>query len=120
MKKKLCIAIIAVLCSACANKSTVNILISNENPKDTANVTVQVPVDEILRHLDVQDVDSLTLLNEKNQQVEFSITHNKQKIEFTVPIVKGYSQKNYSLNTNRNKLSDNLFSFRTSSINVDL
>ena len=53
MKKILCIAIIAVLCSACANKSTVNILISNENPKDTANVTVQVPVDEILRHLDV-------------------------------------------------------------------
>lgn len=120
MKKILSIAILVFLCSACANKSTVNILISNEHPKDTANVTVQVPVDEILSHLDVQVVDSLTLLNEKNQQVQFVLTHDKQRIEFVVPIVKGYSQKNYSLNTNQNKLSDNLFSFRTTSINVDL
>ena len=120
MRKILSIAVIALMFSACANKSTVNILISNENRKDTTNVIVQVPVDEILLHPDAQSVDSLTLLNEKNQQVDFTLTNDKQKIEFTVPIVKAYSQKNYSLNTNRNKLSDNLFSFRTTSINIAL
>ncbi len=120
MKKILAIAIMALISTACAHKNTVNILISNENKNDTTNVTVRVSVEEILKHVDAPAVDSLTLLNEKNQQVDFTITSDKKNIEFLVPVVKGYSQKNYSLNTNSNKLRDNLFTFRTASINIEL
>ena len=108
------------MCMACANKSTVNILIANEHNNDTTNVVVHVAVDEIMQHVDAQSVDSLTLLNEKNQTVTFIATPDGKNIEFTVPIVKARSQKNYSLNTSNPSLSDNLFSFRTTSISVNL
>ena len=120
MKKLLTMAVLVLICTACANKSTVNILISNENRKDTTNVIVKVSIEEILNHVDAPAVDSLILLNEKNQKVEFSIASDKKNIEFVVPVVKAYSQKNYSLNTNSNNLSDNLFTFRATSINISL
>ena len=120
MKILVTIATMALMLTACANKSTVNVLISNENKKDTANVMVKVPIDEILQHLDATTVDSLTLLNEKNQKVNFEISSDGKNIEFVVPVVKAYSQKNYSLNTSGNNLSNNLFTFRTTSININL
>ena len=120
MKKILTIIVLALMCMACANKSTVNILISNEHNSDTTNVVVNVAVDEIMQHLDAQSIDSLTLLNEKNQPVAFTTTPDGKEIQFTVSIIKARSQKNYSLNTSNPSLSNNLFSFRTTSINVDL
>ena len=110
----------AMLFVACANKSTVNILITNEHNNDTTNVVVHVAVDEIMQHVDAQSVDSLTLLNEKNQPVAFSTTSDGKNIEFIVPVINARSQKNFSLNTSNPSLSDNLFSFRTTSINVEL
>ncbi|MBO4721518.1 MAG: hypothetical protein J5629_01140 [Muribaculaceae bacterium] len=113
-------ATMAMLFVACANKSTVNILITNEHNNDTTNVVVHVAVDEIMQHVDAQSVDSLTLLNEKNQPVAFSTTSDGKNIEFIVPVINARSQKNFSLNTSNPSLSDNLFSFRTTSINVEL
>lgn len=109
-----------LMLAACANKSTVNILISNEHNSDTTNVVVHVAVDEIMQHVDAPAIDSLTLLNEKNQPVTFTTTPDGKNIEFTIPIINARSQKNYSLNTSNPDLSDNLFSFRTTSINVNL
>ena len=120
MKKILTIIALALVCMACKNKSTVNILIANEHNSDTTNVVVNVPIDEIMQHVDAQSVNSLTLLNEKNQEVAFTTTPDGKSIEFVVPVVKARSQKNYSLNTSNPSLSDNLFSFRTTSINVEL
>ncbi len=120
MKKILTIIVLALVCMACENKSTVNILIANSHDSDTTNVVVQVAIDEIMKHVDAQSIDSLTLLNEKNQPVAFTASANGRDIEFTVPIIKARSQKNYSLNTSTTSLSDNLFSFRTASINVSL
>lgn len=112
------VATMALLLVACDNKSTVNILIANEHNSDTTNVVVNVAVEEILQHVDAQSVDSLTLLNEKNQPVAF--TSDGKNIQFTIPVIQARSQKNYSLNTGNPSLSDNLFSFRTTSINVEL
>ena len=120
MKKILTIIALALVCIACENKSTVNILISNDHNNDTTNVVVHVAVDEIMQHVDALSVDSLTLLNEKNQSVTFTTTPDGKNIQFTVPVIKARSQKNYSLNTSNPSLSDNLFSFRTTSINVEL
>ena len=113
-------ATMAIALAACANKSTVNILIANEHTSDTTHVVVHIAIDEIMQHVDAPSIDSLTLLNERNQPVAFTITSDGKNIEFAVPIVKARSQKNYSLNTSNPSLSDNLFSFRTTSINVKL
>ena len=110
----------AIALAACANKSTVNILIANEHTSDTTHVVVHIAIDEIMQHVDAPSIDSLTLLNERNQPVTFTITSDGKNIEFAVPIVKERSQKNYSLNTSNPSLSDNLFSFLTTSINVKL
>ena len=120
MRKLLVIMIVALLCAACENKNTVNILISNRNDRDTTQVAVKVSVDEVLKHLNAQAPDSLILLNEKNQQVDFTVSPAGDNIECVVPIVKARSQKNFSINTGNTQLSDNLFSFRTTSINIDL
>ena len=120
MRKLLVIMIVALLCAACENKNTVNILISNRNDRDTTQVAVKVSVDEVLKHLNAQAPDSLILLNEKNQQVDFTVSPAGDNIEFVVPIVKARSQKNFSINTGNTQLSDNLFSFRKASISVDL
>lgn len=120
MKRVLILATLAVMLAACANKKTVNILISNTSATDITNVAVRVPVEDILRHIDTHSVDSLILLNEKNQQVDFSLTQRNQEIEFIVPIVRARSQKNYSINIRDTEFSDNLFSFRTTSINISL
>ena len=113
-------ATLAMLFVACANKSTVNILISNEHSSDTTNVVVHVAVDEILQHVDTQSVDSLTLLNERNQPVRCTTTPDGKNIEFMVHVINARSQKNYSLNASNPDLSDNLFSFRTTSISVNI
>ena len=118
MKKILTIIALVLVCMACDNKSTVNILIANEHNSDTTNVVVNVAVEEIMQHVNAQSVDSLTLLNEKNQPVAF--TSDGKNIQFTIPVIQARSQKNYSLNTGNPSLSDNLFSFRTTSINVEL
>jgi len=122
MKKILIIATLVLMLSSCADKSSVNILISNTNPTDTVNAVVRVPIENIIQHLEVQNVDSLILLNEKNQQVDFKITHGSQDIEFVVPVVKARSQKNYSLNVHKGteNLKENIFSFRTKSVSVNL
>lgn len=120
MKIIVTIATMAMLFVACANKSTVNILISNEHSSDTTNVVVHVAVDEILQHVDTQSVDSLTLLNERNQPVPFTTTPDGKNIEFMVHVINARSQKNYSLNASNPDLSDNLFSFRTTSISVNI
>jgi len=122
MKKVLILAAMLVMLASCANKRTVNILISNTNPTDTVNAVVRVPIEKIVQHLEVQNVDSLILYNEKNQKVDFKVTHGNQDIEFVVPVVKSRSQKNYSLhiNTPPKKLKENIFSFRAKSINVTL
>lgn len=120
MRKIITIAIMAMILAACANQSTVNILIANTNDTDTTNVVVHVPVEKVIVHLDTKNVDSLIILNEKNQKIDFTITHGHQDIEFVVPIVKARSQKNYSINTTNTKLRNNIFSFRTTSITVNL
>lgn len=120
MKKSLTITILALMCMACANKNNINILIANGHDNDTTYVVVNVAIDEIMQHIEAQSVDSLTLLNEKNQPVPFSTTADGKNIQFSVPIIKAQSQKNYTLNTNSPNLSDNIFSFRTASINIDL
>lgn len=120
MKKIVTLAIIAIMLSACTNQSTVNILISNTNPTDTTNVKVHIPIENISQHINVHNIDSLILLNEMNQQVNFSVTHGNQDIEFVVPVIKARSQKNYSLNTSNTKLKENIFSFRTSSITINI
>ena len=120
MRKLLVIMVVALLCAACENKNTVNILISNRNDRDTTQVAVKVSVQEILKHVDVATVDQLTLLDEKNEEMPFTTTADGMSIEFVVPRANARSQKNYSLNATDNNLSNNLFSFRKASISVDL
>ncbi len=120
MKIIVILATVAALATSCTNKNTVNILIANTHNNDTTDVVVQVPIESIIQHLDTESVDSLVLLDEKNQRIDFTVTHGNQNIEFVVPIVKARSQKNYSLNTSANKLSESIFSFRSTSINVNL
>ena len=120
MKKIVTLAVLAIVLAACTNQNTVNILISNTNDHDTTNVVVHIPIEKVTTHLNTSSVDSLIILNEKNQRVNFSITHGNQDIEFVVPVVKARSQKNYSINTANTQLGDNIFSFRTTSISVNL
>lgn len=120
MKKIVILAFLTILMAACANQNTVNILISNTNDRDTTNVVVHVPIEKVTTHLKTSNVDSLIILNEKNQRVDFTVTHGSQDIEFVVPIVKARSQKNYSINIANTELGDNIFSFRTTSITVNL
>ena len=122
MKKILIIVAMVVMLASCADKSSVNILISNTNPTDTVDAVVRVPIEKIIQHLEVQNVDSLILLNEKNQRVDFNVAHGNQDIEFVVPVVKAHSQKNYSLNVHDDEedLKENIFSFRSTSITVKL
>ena len=120
MKKIVTLAFLTILLAACANQNTVNILISKTNDHDTTNVVVHVPIEKVITHINTSSVDSLIILNEKNQRVDFLITHGNQDIEFIVPIVKARSQKNYSINTAHTELGDNIFSFRTASITVNL
>ena len=122
MKKILIFATLVFMLASCADKSSVNILISNTNPTDTVNAVVHVHIENVIVHFEVQDVDSLVLLNEKNQQVDFKVVHGNQDIEFVVPVIKAHSQKNYSLKAKdaSQDLKGNMFSFRAKSITVKL
>lgn len=112
--------LLAAICCSCANTSNVNILVTNLSDHDTTQVKVIVPVEEVTKHLDMQPTDTLFLLNEKNMPVDFNYSTDGNNIIFTVPVIKLHSQKNYSFNKSRNKLSDNLFRFRTASIIVEV
>ena len=120
MKKIFKLLLLTLLFTSCTNSNTVNILISNPNKHDVKMAEVKVPVNDILQYLDAQSTDTLYLLNEQNLPVDYRRSAGNDTIIFTVPIVKQYSQKNYTIHTSSNKLSDNLFKFRTASINVEL
>ncbi len=116
----LLIAIVAAMCTSCKNSSTVNILISNRSNGDLSNVRVVVPMSEVKKHLDISPTDTLFVLNEKNMHVDFSFSPDSSQLVFSVPMIKQYSQKNFSINTSSSSLSDNLLHFRTSSIMVEI
>lgn len=120
MKQFLFYILLAVMAVSCSNSDTVNILISNRTDADVKNVVVKVACADINKHLIYTDNDSLYLLNETNADVIYHYTAIRDSIVFTVPIIKSYSQKNYSLNVGEKKLEDNLFRFRAASIQVSV
>lgn len=106
--------------AGCTNTGTVNILIANTGSDDCRNARVAVAMADINTHLNIEEGDTLELLNEANQPVDFDITQDGDSITFTVPVVKQKSQKNYTLNAHEKTLADNLFRFRTANINVNV
>ena len=114
------IFLLTLFFTSCTNSNTVNILISNPRSHDVKMGEVKVSVDDILQYIDAQSTDTLYLLNEQNLPVDYRRSAGNDTIIFVVPIVKQYSQKNYTIHSSGNKLSDNLFKFRTASINVEI
>ena len=104
--------------AGCTNTGTVNILISNESSADCRNARVTLAMSDIKSHLDIGQGDSLTLLNEANQPVDFNITQDGDSLTFVVPVINQKSQKNYTLNAHEKSLADNLFRVRTANITV--
>ncbi|MBR2147533.1 MAG: hypothetical protein IJ925_09000 [Muribaculaceae bacterium] len=120
MRKLLVIMLLAFMCVSCENRSSVNLLVSNMHERDALEVLVTVDKKEILQHLDATSLDALVLLDERNEQIHFTSTPDGECLQFVVPSVKAYSQKNYTLNIKGNNFADNLFSFRKTNIYINL
>lgn len=105
-------------CAACTNTGSVNILITNSGSGDCKDARVSVTMEEVNKHLVMNEGDTLFLLNETNQTVPFTLNSTGDTLSFVVPVVRKNSQKNYSLNAHEKTLTDNLLRFRTASIEV--
>ena len=111
--------LLTVLCS-CSNRRSINILISNPTTQTVRQHQVELSVGEVERLLDVQSVEKLVLLNEKNIAVDYTIDTASGKLLFTVPNIMAQSQKQFTLSTAEPTLWDNLFSFRHENIQVSV
>lgn len=120
MRKVVIIMLLAFMCVSCENRSSVNLLVSNMHEREAREVLVTVEKKEILQYLDVTSLDALVLLDERNEQIHFTSTPDGECLQFVVPAVNAYSQKNYTLNVKGNNFTDNLFSFRKTNIYINL
>lgn len=106
--------------TSCTNHSTANILITNHTARDLSNRTVTVSLSDIHERLQTEASDTIILLNEKNIPVHYTLSPDETSIIFHVPMVRARSQKTYSVNRKHASLRDNLLTFRTENIIIEL
>ena len=119
-KKLIILALAAFSLTACENNNSVNILVSNTYTEPQRNKTVTVGLDEVHQWLGTTNADTLILLDERNQPLPYNYDASRSSIRFTVPVIQGRSQKNYTLNKTATRLRQNILAFRRKSIEVEL
>ena len=122
MKNKLIpiILLMAFLLTACENNNSVNILIANTGNKVLVQKMVTIPLDPVRQWLGTTDSDTLILLNEKNEPLDYQYTEGGKAIIFAMPVIQRHSQKNFTINKSDIRLRQNLFAFRKKKIRIDL
>lgn len=119
-KKLIILALAAFSLTACDNNNSVNILVSNTYTEPQRNKTVTIGLDEVHQWLGTTNADTLILLDERNQPLPYIYDASRSSIRFTVPVIQGRSQKNYTLNKSATRLRQNILAFRRKSIEVEL
>lgn len=114
------ILLFSFLLTACENNHSVNILIANTANKSFKQRDVTIPLDTIRMWLGTNVEDTLILLNEKNEPMDYQYTEGRSAIVFRVPIIQGQSQKNYTINKSDTRLGQNILAFRQKKIRIVL
>lgn len=114
------ILLFSFLLTACENNHSVNILIANTANKSFRQRDVTIPLDTIRMWLGTNVEDTLILLNEKNEPMDYRYTEGRSAIIFCVPIIQGQSQKNYTINKSDTRLGQNILAFRQKKIRIVL
>ncbi|MGM9713525.1 MAG: hypothetical protein ACI3Y5_05335 [Prevotella sp.] len=110
----------ALAITSCTNHSTANILITNHTARDLSSHTVTVSLSTIHERLQTQPSDTIILLNEENIPVQYTFNADRTSIVFRVPMVRARSQKTYSINRKHSSLKDNILTFRTENIIIEI
>ena len=113
------ILLVCLLLTACENNNSVNILIANTSDRVVKNREVTIPLDTIRMWLGTSVEDTLILLNEKNEPLDFRYAEGRSAIIFLVPVIQKQSQKNYTLNKSDVRLGQNILAFRRKKIRID-
>ena len=108
-----------MLLTACENNNSVNILVANTSDRVVKNREVTIPLDTIRMWLGTTEEDTLILLNEKNEPLDYRYAKGRSAIIFLVPIIQKQSQKNYTLNKSDIRLQQNILAFRRKKIRIE-
>jgi hypothetical protein len=114
------ILLLCLLLTACENNHSVNILIANTANQSFKQREVIIPLDTIRMWLETNIEDTLILLNEKNEPMDYRYTEGRSAIAFVVPLIQSQSQKNYTINKSHTRLGQNLLAFRKKKIRIVL
>lgn len=110
----------ALSITSCTNHSTANILITNHTARDLSGRAVTVSLSDIHKRLQTEPSDTIILLNEENIPVRYTFNADTTAIVFRVPMVRARSQKTYSVNRKHASLKDNILTFRTENIIIEI
>ncbi|MBR5929481.1 MAG: hypothetical protein IKZ93_05810 [Prevotella sp.] len=113
------ILLVSLLLTACENNNSVNILIANTSDRVVKNREVTIPLDTIRMWLGTSVEDTLILLNEKNEPLDYHYAEGRSAIIFLVPVIQKQSQKNFTLNKSDVRLGQNILAFRRKKIRID-
>ena len=113
------ILLVSLLLTACENNNSVNILIANTSDRVVKNREVTIPLDTIRMWLGTSVEDTLILLNEKNEPLDYRYAEGRSAIIFLVPVIQKQSQKNFTLNKSDVRLGQNILAFRRKKIRID-
>ena len=114
------ILLFCLLLTACENNHSVNILIANTANQSFKQREVIIPLDTIRMWLETNIEDTLILLNEKNEPMDYRYTEGRSAIAFIVPVIQSQSQKNYTINKSHTRLGENILAFRKKKIRIVL
>ena len=109
-----------LLLTACENNHSVNILIANNANRSFRQREVTIPLDTIRMWLGTSVEDTLILLNEKNEPMDYRYIEGRSAIVFLVPLIQSQSQKNYTINKSHTRLGQNILAFRQKKIRITL
>lgn len=113
------ILFVGMLLTACENNNSVNILVANTSDRVVKNREVTIPLDTIRMWLGTTEEDTLILLNEKNEPLDYRYAEGRSAIIFLVPVIQKQSQKNYTLNKSDIRLQQNILAFRRKKIRIE-
>jgi hypothetical protein len=116
MKKYFIFCMLLIVLNACDNHSSVNIIVTNTQPRSIYLVNVSVSIKEVCKLLNnpnfKDEIAKPLVLNEKNEAIPYTFNAKGDTIRFVMPLIHKKSQKTFSISTEKPTLSNSFLRIR--------
>jgi hypothetical protein len=118
MKTTIITILTILMLTSCDNHNSVNIIVTNAQPRTITNVKVKVSMKEVCSLLSIDSLPVPIVLNERNTPIPYSYNASHDSIQFVMPIIHIKSQKTFSVNIVQPSLMNTFLRIKRANIKI--